>query len=173
MPEQYFGIIYAVSQIISGISSSKQEWFHNRYRNRTLTVFSLSFTFSMIAIGLCQIIGLNTGLTLEIIFIMIALQYIIKGPYYTLAKRYLNSFSTSSMRTKIYACSDLSYCVVRAVICFICSALLDITTTSYVYVILGCIFTVVFIFLLDHMKHTVGLKPKEYPEKDIKFEEVH
>lgn len=173
LPEQYFGIIYAISQIVSGIASNKQQWFHNRYRNRTLTVFSLSFTFSMIAIGLCQVIGLNIGLTLEVIFIMIAVQYTIKGPYYTLAKRYLNSFSTSTMRTKIYTCSDFSYCIVRTVICFICSALLDVTSTSYVYVILGCVFTVIFIFLLDHMKHTVGLKPEEYPEKDIKFVEIH
>lgn len=127
----------------------------------------------MIAIGLCEIIGLNIGLTIEVILIMLALQCVVKGPYYTLIKRYLNSFSTSSMRTKIYSAVELPYCIVRAVICFISSALLDVTTTSYVYVILGCVFTVIFIFLLDHMKHTVGLKPEEYPEKDIKFVEIH
>ncbi len=173
LPEQYFGIIYAVSQIISGIASSKQEWFHNRFRNRTLTVFSLSVTFSMIAMGFCQIIGLNFGLTVEVILIMLAIQCAVKGPYYTLIKRYLNSFSTSSMRTKIYAAVEIPYCIVRAIACFICSALLEVTTTSYVYVILGCVFSVIFIMLLEHMKHTVGLRPEEYPEKDIKFVEIN
>lgn len=158
MPEQYFGITYAVFQIISGIASSKQNWFHNKYRNRTLTVFGLSVTLSMIAIGLCQIIGLNYGLTLEIILIMLALQCAVKGPYYTLIKRYLNSFSTSSMRTKIYAAMEIPYSLLRALICMICSFLLNVTTTSYVYVILGCIFSVIMIFLLDHMKHTVRIK---------------
>lgn len=172
LPEQYFGITYAVFQILSGIASNKQEWFHNRYRNRTLTVFGLTCTLSMIAIGLCEVVNLNYGLTLEVILIMLALQCIVKGPFYTLIKRYLNSFATSSMRTKIYSASDLSYCVIRSVICFISSALLDVTNTSYVYVILGCIFTVIFIFLLEHMKHTVGLKPEEYPEKDIQFVEM-
>lgn len=172
LPEQYFGITYAIFQIISGIASSKQAWFHNKFRNRTLTVFGLGVTLSMIAIGLCEITNLNYGLSLEIILIMLAIQCAIKGPYYTLIKRYLNSFSTSSMRTKIYAAIELPYCIVRASICFICSALLDITTTSYAYVILGCVFTVIMIFLTDHMKHTVGLKPDEYPKKDIEFVEI-
>ena len=169
LPEQYFGIIYAVSQIISGIASSKQDWFHKRYRNRTLTVFGITVTLSMIAIGLCEVIGLNDGLTLEIILIMLAIQCVVSGPYYTLIKRYLNSFSTGSMRTKIYSALELPSGIIRALICFVCSALLDITSTSYVYVILGCIFTVMMIFLLDHMKHTVGLKPEEYSSKDITF----
>lgn len=158
LPEQYFGITYAVFQVISGVASSKQDWFHNKYKNRTLTVFGLSVTLSMIAIGLCQITKLNYGLTLEIILIMLALQCAVKGPYYTLIKRYLNSFSTSSMRTKIYAAMELPYSLLRALICVICSFLLNITTTSYVYVILGCIFSVIMIFLLDHMKHTVRTK---------------
>lgn len=158
LPEQYFGITYAVFQVISGVASSKQDWFHNKYKNRTLTVFGLSVTLSMIAIGLCQITKLNYGLTLEIILIMLALQCAVKGPYYTLIKRYLNSFSTSSMRTKIYAAMELPYSLLRALICVICSFLLNITTTSYVYVILGCIFSVIMIFLLDHMKHTVRFK---------------
>lgn len=158
LPEQYFGITYAVFQVISGVASSKQDWFHNKYKNRTLTVFGLSVTLSMIAIGLCQITKLNYGLTLEIILIMLALQCAVKGPYYTLIKRYLNSFSTSSMRTKIYAAMELPYSLLRALICVICSFLLNITTTSYVYVILGCIFSVIMIFLLDHMKHTVRIK---------------
>ncbi len=127
----------------------------------------------MIAIGLCEIIGLNFGLSLEIIFIMLALQYMVKGPYYTLIKRYLNSFSSSSMRPKIYSAMELPYSIIRAIISFACSWFLDFTTTSYVYVILGCIFTVIFIFLLDHMKTTVGLKPEEYSKKDINFTELH
>lgn len=172
IPEQYFGIIYAILQIVSGIATNKQAWFHNRFRNRALTFFSLTFSFSFIVIGFCEIIGLNIGLTLEILFIMFVLQCTVKGPYYTLAKRYLNSFSTSSMRTKIYSCADIFYCSIRAVFCFVCSSLLDVTSTSYVYIIIGCISTVIFILMLDKMRYTVGLKPEEYDKKDIEFAEM-
>lgn len=102
-----------------------------------------------------------------------ALQYAIKGPYHTLAKRYLTNFTTSSMRTKISLVSELLYSIIRAILCLACSALLEITNTSYVYVILGCVFTVFFIFLLDYMKNTVGLKPEEYKKEEIEFTQIH
>ena len=173
LPEQYFGLIYAGLQLISGIASANQNKFHNKYRNRTLSVFATRTTISFIMIGIATIINLNFGLTLEIILLMLAIQYAIKGPYYTLIKRYLNNFTTSKMRTKISLVSEILYSLIRAILCFICSALLEVTTTSYVYIILGCVFTVFFIFLLDYMKDTVGLKPEEYKKEEIEFSEVH
>lgn len=173
LPEQYFGLVYAGLQLISGISASHQDKFHNKYKNRTLSVFATRSTISFIIIGLCTMTNLNFGLALMIILLMFALQYTIKGPYYTLAKRYLANFTTSSMRTKISLVADLLYSVIKAILCLICSALLEITTTSYVYVILGCVFTVFFIFLLDYMKGTVGLKPEEYKKEEIEFQEMH
>ncbi len=173
LPEQYFGLVYAGLQLISGISASHQDKFHNKYRNQTLSVFATRSTISFIIIGLCTMTNLNFGLALMIIFLMFALQYTIKGPYYTLAKRYLSNFTTSSMRTKISLVDELLYSIIKAILCLVCSALLEITTTSYVYVILGCIFTVFFIFLLDYMKGTVGLKPEEYKKEEIEFQEMH
>ncbi|MCI8481895.1 MAG: MFS transporter [Clostridia bacterium] len=173
LPAQYFGLIYAGLQLISCITSAYQEKFHNRYRNRTLSFFATRTTISFIFIGLSTLIGLNFGLTLEIILLLMAIQYAIKGPFYTLIKRYLNNFSSSSLRTKISLISELLYSILRAILCFICSALLEITTTSYVYIILGCVFTIFFIFLLDYMKTSVGLKPEEYEKKEIEFVEIH
>lgn len=173
LPAQYFGLVYAGLQLISGFSSSHQDKFHKQYHNKTLSVFATRTTISFIIIGLSTMIGLNFGLTLEIILIMMAIQYAIKGPYYTLIKRYLNNFTTSALRTKISLITGLLYSIFSALLRFFCSFLLGITTTSYVYVIIGCIFTVFFIFLLDYMKNTVGLKPEEYSEKEIKFIEVH
>ena len=123
----------------------------------------------MIFTGLFIICNFNTAICLEVILLMFTLQYIAKGPFYTLIKRYLNSFTHSSIRTRISAASELSYSIVRAVIAFICSALLEITNTAHVFVILGCVFTIFFIFLIDYMKDTVGLKPEEYSKKEIEF----
>ena len=173
LPEQYFGIVYAILQLVSGIASANQNKFHNRYRNRTLSVFATRSTISFIIIGIAPLIGLNFGLTLEIILLMMVLQYAIKGPYRTLSLRYLNNFTTSNMRTKISLVNEILYSILKMILCFICSALLEVTTTSYVYIILGCVFTVFFIFLLDYMKGTVGLKPEEYKKEEIEFSEVH
>lgn len=173
LPEQYFGLIYAGLQLISGIAAAHQDKFHKRYRNRTLSVFATRSTISFIILGLSTMIGLNFGLTLEIILLMMAIQYIIKGPYRTLSLRYLNNFTTSSIRTKISLLDEILYSILKMILCFVCSALLEVTTTSYVYIILGCVFTVFFIFLLDYMKGTVGLKPEEYKKEEIEFTEIH
>lgn len=133
----------------------------------------MSASVSVILMGTPIVLGFNFGVTVEILLILFILQSIVKGPFYTLIKRYLNSFSTSSMRPKILAASDIVYSIVRALFSFFGSWLLGFTSTAYVCIILGCIFTILITLMLDRMRHTVGLKPEEYPEKDIKFVEIH
>lgn len=173
MPEQYFGVIFAVLGIISGIASAKSSWFHNRFRNRTLKFFGMGCAISTLLMGFPVIANFHFGITVEILLLLFTLQYIIKGPFYTLIKRYLNSFSTASMRPKILAASDLAYSIVRSLLSFFASFLLGFTTTAYTIVIIGCVSTILITLLLDHMRHTVGLKPDEYNQKDIKFVEIH
>lgn len=175
LPSQYFGVLIAVLQIISGISSNHSLWFHNKYRNRALQKLSMPFCFSMIVIGFCSI-NLSIIGYLPCVIILLAMfiiQTIVKGPYYTLIKTYLSSFATHTMRTKILTASDLCHSIARTILSFLCSALLGITTTDYVFIIVGCLLTLFLVLLLDKMRHTVGLKPEEYSKKDIEFTEVH
>lgn len=175
LPSQYFGIFYAVLQIISGITSANSLWFHNRYKNNTLKKLVMPFCISMIIIGICTLetFYINYIVCIIILLIMFIIQAISKGPYQTLIKTYLNSFASHSMRTKITSAFDFCYGIVRTIISFICSALLGIVSTSYVFVLLGCLLTAFFVILLDKMKYTVGLNPTQYNKKDIEFTEVH
>lgn len=49
------------------------------------------------------------------------------------------------------------------------SFLLKYASTSYVFVIIGAVSTIAFIFVLSYMKSRVGLKPEEYDKKDIEY----
>ena len=167
VPEQYFGMIFALLTFISGIASKHQDYFHKKYRNKVLTYFSMTFSISMVIIGLVAIIFRSMRFAFPIILIAYMVQYIIKGPYYTLQKRYLNSFSTPSITTKIYSACTLIESIFNTTIYWISSLLLEHVPTSYAIVILGCIFTIIFIFISDYMKDKIGLKPEEYKEKDI------
>lgn len=169
LPIQYFGIITFFKQLMSAISSQNSQWFHKKFKNKALKLFGLGTSISMIFIGVPSILKFNFGISLEIILILFAFMAILKGPFYTLIRRYLNSFATSELRTKISLASDLVYSVVKSAISFFASFLLGITTTSYVFVILGCILTIFFVLLLDYMKDKVGLKPEEYDKKEIEF----
>ena len=173
LPEQYFGIIFAILTFISGIAAKHQDYFHKAYKNRVLTNFSLTYSISMIIIGLVVILFKEYKISFAIIFICYALQYMIKGPYLTLQKRYLNSFSTPSMSTKIYSACTLIESIFNTLIYWICAFLLDKTSTSISITILGCVFTIAFIFILDYMRDKIGLKPEEYKDSDIHLTELH
>lgn len=175
LPSQYFGILIAILQVVSGIASAQSQWFHKKYRNRALQKLSIPYCFSLIVIGFCvaSISSIGYIPCAIILFAMFIVQTVIKGPYYTLIKTYLSSFASHTMRTKILSVSDLSHGIARTILSLICSALLEITTTAYVFIIIGCLLTIFLVLLLDKMRHTVGLKPEEYSKKDIEFTEVH
>lgn len=169
LPEQYFGIIIAAMQVISSFTASKQNLFHKKLRNRALSFFALSLTTSFILVGLIVVCNISFMVSLISCLITILLVGFIKGPYYTLMQRYLNSFSNPDINTKIFAIDSLLANLGRVLLSFFASFLLTITTTSYAFIIIGCIFFTIFIFLLDYMKTKVGLKPEEYPEEDLIF----
>ena len=172
LPAQYFGIIFAVLQIISGISAKNQYRFHKKFRNKTLASLSLPVVISCIFIGLICSLNLNYKVTMCVTILAFLIQYIAKGPFYTLIKQYMNNFTTSSLRTKITSLYSLLEGLSRSAICFMASFLLKYTNTANTFTILGCIFTVITVLMLDNMKDKVGLKPEEYSEKDIKILEL-
>lgn len=172
LPAQYFGIIFAVLQIISGISAKNQYRFHKKFRNKTLASLSLPVVISCIFIGLICSLDLNYKVTICVTILAFLIQYIAKGPFYTLIKQYMNNFTTSSLRTKITSLYSLLEGISRSAICFMASFLLKYTNTANTFTILGCIFTVITVLMLDNMKDKVGLKPEEYSEKDIKILEL-
>ncbi len=169
IPEQYFGIIVGFMQIISSITASKQDWFHKTFKNRLLSWFSLSMAISFILTGLLVVCNISFTVSLTSILFTIILFGIIKGPYPTLIQKYLNSFSNPNVNTQIFAIKSLVENLGRILLSLFASFLLSITTTSYAFIIMGCILFIVFIFLLDYMKTKVGLKPEEYSKEDLIF----
>jgi len=169
VPEQYFGIIMAVLQIISGFTSKNANWFHKKYKNETLMNFSITFTITFMIIGVIALTIKNPVIKFTLIALTFIVQYIIKGPYYTLIKRYLSNFSTSVLRPKLYTANTFVESIGRAIIYLLCSFLLSHTSTSYVFVITGAISIITFVFILSYMKPRVGLKPEEYDKKDVEY----
>jgi len=102
VPEQYFGVIMAILQIVSGFTSKNANWFHKKFKNETLMDFSITFTITFMVTGVVALSFKNPIVQVSIIGIAFIIQYIIKGPYYTLQKRYLSNFSTSALRPKLY-----------------------------------------------------------------------
>lgn len=169
IPDKYFGILSGIFTIFAAITTWKQNMFHRALHNKVLTVFSMTYSGSLIIIGLTILLKFNYIATMVIVFIMMIIQNMIKGPYYTLIKRYLNSFSDSHLSVKIYSVNSIMEDIGGIIISFIVSWLLGFKTTAYttLFVGIGCL--ILFIFILDYMKTRIGLKPEEYRKEDIEF----
>jgi len=169
---QYFGIIYAVLQIISGITARYQNKIHNKFRSETLAVLGIPLTVSCIFIGLLG--NLKTdNFIFSVIMMLFILQNILKGPYRTLIVRYMNNFTNKSIRTKLATIESLAYYAITVVFSLISSWLLGKTTTANTFVVMGVISTFLLGILLYLMKGRVGLSPEKYSEEDLKYSHFH
>ncbi len=169
MPEQYFGIAFAIFQLIACISSLKQNYFHNKYKNKLLMNFSLKYDLCMIILGIVVILDLPFSATIFLVLVLHAVQYCIKGPYMVLIQRYLNSFSSPELNTKIYTVNNTLEAICGTIISFLTSFLLSKFSTAYTLLIIGIIMFILLIIILDYMKSRLGLKPEEYDKKDIEY----
>lgn len=166
------GIIFAALGIISSIYSSVTPQIHTVLRNRALTYIGLYLALSVIISGLAVVLNLPFKLMIILVLISQAVQFGIKGPFYTLIKQYLASFASSSMRLKIVTANNIIECIISGIVSFICSYLISITSTANATIILGIASFIMFVILLSHMKTRVGLKPEEYSKREIEFKEV-
>ena len=165
--EQYFGIIFALMGIVTGIAARCQGKIHKKFRNRTLTFLSVPTAMSCLMMGLIMLCHIPYEIKMLIVLTMFAIQYSMKGPYHVLIKRYFNNFTTSEKRIKISTANNLCENAIASTVMFAASYLLEAVPIKYTTTMIGCIATVLFISLLDYMKGTVGLKPEEYSPKEI------
>lgn len=169
IPNEYFGIIGALLAISSTIATSKQNFIHKKLRNKVLTFFSIGYCIAYIMIGIMAILKINYILTVMIVLLMMILQKAINGPYNTLIKRYLNSFSNQNISVKIYSSANLMKDLGAMITSLMVSILLKNIAISYASLIVGIVSLILFIILLDYMKTRLGLKPEEYRKQDIEF----
>ena len=166
IPSGYFGLIFAIMGLISGISARNEQRFHKRYRNKTLGKLALPLVFSFIILGIVCSSSAPYAIKVIVVLLLFGVQYIVKGPFYPLIRQYLNNFTTAKLRTKISSSFNLLENILRFIITFTASTLLRFTTTANTFTIIGCILGLIVVLTLDGMRTRVGLKPEEYTEKD-------
>ena len=165
---QYFGLVFAISQVAASLCSRMQNLIQKRYKNTTLAHLGIPLTVSCIMIGVLSLGKISNIKTYTIIALFI-LQGAIKGVYNVLIYRYLNNFTTKQIRTKLATVRNIVYNLFSIAISLIGAALLHFSNASTAIIIIGISMTIVMILLLDYMKDKVGLKPENYTKDDLKY----
>ena len=170
MESHVIGIAYAFFGIFAAVSASKANWFNFVFHNKYLKFVSIALTSTVILAGVLMISTISTNASVIIILILFAIQHVIKGSFFTLNKKYLSSFSTSSIKTKIYSLNNMLEAISATVTSLACSILLRYTSTAYASIIISIAFAIMLGFILKYMKTRVGLKPQQYSKDDIPVE---
>ena len=166
------GIIAAIGGLASAYASKTQAQFHNKFRNQSLFTICMILSISTIIAGIFGI-GAETYIFLLILVILSFFIYNFSmGMFYTIIDKYLRNFSNEKIDTKIFAAYNLFRSVFRMLSGLLASFLLDKMTTTYCMIIIGVLFTIIYILLGKYMKTRVGLKPEEYSNEERKYDEL-
>ena len=168
VPEQYFGIVFALLQLSAAFMARKTDKIQKMFKNKTLTFIGLPVTLSCILIGF---VGLDTlsKSSFILIFLLFLIQYALKGPFQALMARYLNNFTNRKIRPKITALKYLTSNLFTALVSMLCAIMLGFTSTANTFIVVGCISTIFIVLLLDYMRGRVGLKPEQYGKEDLRY----
>lgn len=165
------GFISAAQSLASSYGSNKEIQFHNKFRNKTLITIAMMISISCIISGIC---GLKNATT-YILLIIIA-TYLInsfgKGVFYAVIDKYLGNFANRKIDIKIYAVNNLFSSIVKVLSGVFASFLLNKMSTAYSMIVIGSIFTIMYILMEKYMKTRVGLKPEQYTEEERKYDEL-
>lgn len=166
------GIIFAILGLIASFGTKKQENFHQKFRNKSLSIIGMSITISCLLAGIFAIISKNAKFFIIMIVLMYIIKYIMAGMYYNLSEKYLRNFANERIDTKIFSVNNLLKSISSAISGIFASFLLDRTSTANSMVIIGIVFSILMLLVIKYMSTRVGLKPEEYSEEERKYDEL-
>ena len=167
------GCAGAMNSLISAIASKRENKFNNIFKNKSLTVLSLGLSISAIIAGISGVLKIKENIIgiLIILSSYIVILGFVYGMYYTIIDRYLMNFANKEIDTKIMAVYNLIRNAFRVVFGFLASFILGIASSANALIIVGTIFTIIFIGINKYMKTRLGLKPEEYSKDERKYDE--
>ncbi len=165
------GIIAAIGSFISSYASKKQEKYHNKLKNRSMITLAIILSISTLIGGICGLKAEDYVVLLIIVIITNIIYNFCQGMYFTIIDKYLRNFSNKEIDTKIFSAKNLFSNIGRMIGGLFASFLLDKMKTAYCMIILGIIFTILYILMEKYMKSRIGLKPEEYSKEETKYDE--
>lgn len=171
-PAYIISFASAIYSISSALGAKKQKEFNNKFRNKSIIVVALTISFSVIIAGLLSLKAQQFPILILFIILLFLIGKFAHGIFYTIMDRYFRNFTNKKIDTKIFAVKNLFINLVSAIMGIMASFLLNKMSTAYCMIILGFIFTIIYILMGKYMKVRVGLKPEEYSKLERTYDEL-
>ena len=167
---KYLGIIFAFLGLVSAFSAKRQEKFHNKFTNKSLSILGGISTFCCILIGIFGIITEDYPLCIFIIILFYIINFFIRGIFHPLIEKYLRNFTNEEIDTKIYIANNFFKGIFSAISGIFASFLLNRMEISICMILIGIIFGIIIFLVSIFMKKRVGLNPSKYSKEEIKYD---
>lgn len=166
--EEQFSMIYAVLSLIAALTVTYSKKIQRKLKNKTLTVLSLSYIFSIIFIGSIAL-NMSNNIALPFVLIFYAVIRICDSQWFVTEYTYLRNFTTPESRSKISFTFELITCLSASIISLIGAIILNYLNIRHAILLIGLVFLIIMVWILDYMRTRIGLKPKQYTKEDLEF----
>ena len=165
------GVISAIGSGVSAYAAKKQNDINKKLKNKTLFTNSILLSISTILAGMIALKTQKYNILIIIPVIAFMVKSFCNGLHFTIIERYLRNFANEKIDTKIFAVNNLTSNTIKVIVGLIASFLLDKMITAYCMIIIGILYTIIFILVEKYMKNRVGLQPEEYSTIERKYDE--
>lgn len=165
---ELFSMIYAILSLLAAISSIFARKVQRKFKNKTLTLISLSYILSLILASAISI-KFADNIALPFILILYMINKMADSQWWVTQYTYLKNFTTAESRMKITFTYELIISFVASVMAMVGATILKYINIKNCMLIVGLLILAILVVVLDYMRTRFGLKPKEYTQEDIKF----
>lgn len=165
------GAIYAIMQLIAGMSSKRNNQFHEKHRNKSLGIIGISYTLACLIAGVIASTKMPSFVIIGVVILTYIIRHMDTGLYYVLIKKYITNFTNAEVANKVYSAHELVTGIGNSIICVFGAIVVSGNNIMHSMIIFGIVFLVIMLLVLKYMSTRVGLKPNEYRKKDINYKE--
>ncbi len=170
---QYLAYIVCGYTIVIGIGSKCGKTLESTLKNKTLITILIIACIMLAIIGL---IGLTQTFSIpKIIVILLALSVmgIMVGAYRVLIKKYVTSFTTEKVRTKITSLYCMAENLGGTALLFLSGTILTYYDNSFTAVVISCVVLMLGVMVYKYADKRLGLKPEQYNPADINYIDIN
>ena len=168
IPEEHYSMIFAILNLIGGISLSLKKPIEKKFKNRTLAFISLMYIGACIVIGAISTMYADNFI-IPVILVMYVIQRISTSIWYILESKYLKNFTNEDMRNKITFTYEFIGGIAASIFSILGGLLLEVASVQNAFLLVGLIALASMVVTLDYMRTRFGLKPEEYRKEDIEL----
>lgn len=159
--------------IVIGIGSKCAKNLESRLKNKTLIGMLI---LSCIMLAIIGLVGLTITFSIPkivVILLSLAIMGIIVGAYRVLIKKYVTSFTTESVRTKIMSLYCMAENLGGTALLFLSGIILTRYSNSFTAIVISCIVLMLGVMVYKYADKRLGLKPEEYNPADINYIDIN